>query len=274
MQKNAQLGPSKQHTWPFNSALCANNMTTAKPEEVLAFIKKCHEDFQHYSLEITFDKKDSVDRNIIALYGSIIELTGSCIILVDKKMISAVPILLRSILEAYVDLINLINDPKYAHNLEVSYLKEWLRLLQQAKKGKNQYLKQISEADTLDDSIKDWTEQKEKLNKDGYKALTKENKFKLAGLEDEYYSIYNSLCSDSHNNLRSLMGRHIEFDDEEFSLVFYKDYSLEDSETYVGTNVGILIRATFAAHEFFKSPALEKLGEYNNEYNELQITST
>ena len=47
------------------------------------------------------------------------------------------------ILEAYVDLVNLANAPRYGYAIELSYLREWRKLLQEAKLGKNEYLSNI-----------------------------------------------------------------------------------------------------------------------------------
>jgi hypothetical protein len=245
-------------------------MAIAPPEEVFAFLKKAHDEFQPLSVEIRFDKSQALHSHVMALYGSIIELTGSSIILVDRKLIAGVPILLRAILEAYVDLLNLVRDPKYGYQLHFGYVKEWLKLLDEAKTGKSEYLMAISKDAALDGTIAEWKAQKDKLEAAGYKGLTIEGKFKAAGMEKEYRSIYNSLCSDSHNNLRSLIGRHIEVDSSDFSVVFYKAYTLEDSAVYVGTGLELLMRATQLVHEFYKSSAQEKILEYRKQVDKLR----
>ncbi len=245
-------------------------MALAPPEEVFAFLKKAHYEFQPLSVEIRFDKSQALHSHLMALYGSIVELTGSSIILIDRKLIAGVPILLRAILEAYVDLLNLIRDRKYGYQLHFSYIKEWLKLLHEAKTGRSEYLMAISKEPSLDKTIAEWEGQKNQLEAAGYKGLSIERKFEAAGMEKEYRSIYNSLCSDSHNNLRSLIGRHIEVDKSEFSVVFYKAYTLEDSAVYVGTGLELLMRATQLVHEFFKSPVQEKIFEYRKQVDRLR----
>jgi len=47
----------------------------APPEEVFAFLKKAHDEFQPLSVEIRFDKNHALHSHVMALYGSIIELT-------------------------------------------------------------------------------------------------------------------------------------------------------------------------------------------------------
>jgi hypothetical protein len=245
-------------------------MPEATPDMVLAFLKKAHDDFQPLSEEIRFDKKHVLHIHAIAFYGSILELTGSCILLIDRKLISGVPILLRAIVEAYVDLLNLIRDPKYGYYLQVSYLKEWLRLLEEAKAGTNKYLIDVGKQASLDKTIAEKKAEKARLEAKGYKALTIEAKFKRADLEDEYRSIYNSLCSESHRNLRALIRRHVEIEQDDFSVVFYKSYTLEDSAIYVGTMAEILMRATQDVHSFFKSPTEANVARYRKKLDDLR----
>lgn len=245
-------------------------MRMAPPEEFLRFLKKAHDDFQPLSVEIRFDKTHPLHRTVIALYGSILELTGSSILLVDNRLITGVPVLQRAILEAYVDLVNLTDSPKYGYYLEVSYLKEWLKILEEAKIGKNEYLKSITDEPSLDETIAKWRSEKKKLEIEGYSALRIDQKFSRAQMGKEYKSVYNMLCSDSHNNMSALIKRHVEREKGDFSIVFYKAYTPDDSAVYVGTNAEILVRATLRVHEFFKSPVKEKIEVYRKELNQLR----
>lgn len=245
-------------------------MVVAPPNEYFKFLKKAHDDFQPLSEKIIFDKTSPLHRNTISLYGSIIELTGSIIFLLNKRLATGAPILLRAILEAYVDLVNLINNKRYGYNLEVSYLKEWLKILEEAKIGKNEYLASITEEPSLEDSISNWRKEKTRLEKKGYRSLRIDQKFKLADMQKEYKSVYNMLCSDSHNNLRSLITRHVEREETDFSIVFYKAYTLEDSAIHVGTNAELLVRATQIIHEFLDSPVKDNITIYRKELDTLR----
>jgi len=245
-------------------------MALAPAEEVFGFLMRSHDQFQPLSEELTFDKSHPLHRNTIALYGSIIELTGSNILLIQKRIVAGVPVLLRAILEAYVDLVNLINNKTYGYNLEVSYLKEWLKILEEAKIGKNEYLSDITKEPSLDKTIMEWRKERKRLEAKGFRALRIDQKFSKAGMEKEYKSIYNSLCSDSHNNIRALIERHIEREETDFSVVFYKAYTAEDSAIYVGTNAEILVRATELMHEFLDSPVKDEIAEYRNEIDRLR----
>lgn len=245
-------------------------MAIAPPEQVFEFLKRAHDELQPLSTKFTFSKDHSLHRHIVALYGSIIELTGSLILLTDRRLLTGVPVLLRSVLEAYVDLYNLSENPAYGYALELCYIKEWLKILNEAKTGKNEYLASIFNAPTLNSSISAWQKKKQALEGKGHKSLKVEQKFQRAGMEKEYRSIYNSLCSDSHNNLRSLIDRHVELNEANFEVVFYKAYTPEDSAHYIGMAVELLVRASEKVHAFLDSPVQKEVEAFRSKLNELR----
>ena len=104
----------------------------------------------------------------------------------------------------------------------------------------------------------------------GYKGLTVKAKFKAAGMEKEYRSLYNSFCSDSHNNLRSLIGRHVEVEKSDFSMILYKEYTVEDAAGYLGSGLELLMRATQLVHQFLKSPVQDRVLEYRKQVDQLR----
>lgn len=240
-------------------------------ENILNFLRTTHDRAVDYSHHFAFDRNHPLYRTAVSYYGTILELTSSCVILINKSLGTAIPILLRAILEAYVDFHNLCSDSKYGYYLEASYIHEWLKILKEAKKGKNEYLSQISKAPSLDGMIKSWNEAQNKLDKkDGYKQLSVFERFQKAGMENEYCSIYNSLCCDSHNNIRALVSRHIEFKDKDLSVVFYKDLNLSDIEQYIGMASELLVRATIEIHTLLDSPVLEEVSKLREEIENLK----
>lgn len=134
----------------------------------------------------------------------------------------------------------------------------------------NEYLAEIAEAPSLDASITEWQRKKQQIEAKGYRSLKIEQKFQRANMEKEYRSMYNSLCCDAHNNLRSLVSRHIEIGQADFDVVFYKAYTAEDSALAVGTNAELLVRATQKVHEFFDSPATARVAIYRAELDQLR----
>ena len=230
---------------------------TAAPEEVFEFLKRLHDSCAQLILRLKFDKQHAQSRTLIALYGSILELSSGLIALVDQQLLPGAPVMLRAILEAHVDLVNMAADSRYGYSLERSYIKEWRKLLVEAQGGENEYLLEIAGQASLPDRIRDLEAEDGKLKEQGHRVLTLLERFELAGMGKEYRSLYNSLCCASHNNLRSLVDRHFEFDQEDFTMVFYKAYTPEDAAIYVGTAAEVLVRSTETLHLKLESSDLE-----------------
>ena len=139
----------------------------------------------------SFDGTHKLHANAIFLYGSIIELSSSLNPLFISEHYSAIPVILRSILEAYVDLENLCKDPKYGYSLEIKYIVKSLKFLNEARNEKNTYLDIIAQAPDYDEQLSRMEAEKERLINLGYKDLNKFERFSKAGMENEYRTIYN-----------------------------------------------------------------------------------
>lgn len=245
-------------------------MALAQPPEMLDFLDRAHKNLQALSTEIRFDKTHPRHRSMVSLYGSILELTSAIKLLLRENLGTGVPILLRSILEAYVDLFNLADNPRYGYALELAYIREWLRILEEAKAGKNDYLSSITTAPDLDETISEWQRKKKQLERDGHRPLKQEEKFRRAQMEKEYKSIYNSLCCDAHNNLRALVGRHLEIGQTDFDIVLYKGYGDDDFYLHAGMLGEMLLRASERTHDFFSSPAREGIQAFREEFDAIR----
>lgn len=92
---------------------------------------------------LRFDKTHPWHRGLVALYGALIEYSDSLIHLVEHEKSGAIPILFRSLMEAYVDFKNLAEGRGYGNHMEASYSKEWLRVLESANGSGNPYVAAI-----------------------------------------------------------------------------------------------------------------------------------
>ncbi len=238
------------------------------PSKPFNFLQKIHDDFQPLSLKIKFDKKHSLHITLISYYGSIFELTGSCISLIQNELFISIPIVLRSILEAQVDLVNLINDPEYGYTLRFSFLNESLKLFDEAQNG-NDLLEDIATTPNFDENHLNFKREKDLLKSKGYKLLTNEQKFKKAGMMTEYNSIYNRLCCDSHNNLSALGKRHLRSEEDDISVVFYKTPKTVDIIFYIAIITEIFIKSAELIHDFFNTEAKDIINIYRNEFDTL-----
>jgi len=213
----------------------------------------------------SFDGTHKLYANAIFLYGSIIELSSSLNPLLISEHYSAIPVILRSILEAYVDLENLCKDPKYGYSLEIKYIVKILKFLNEARNEKNTYLDIIAQAPDYDEQLSRMEAEKERLINLGYKDLNKFERFSKAGMENEYRTIYNWLCCASHNDYRVLRDRHLELEKQGTTFHFFKEADFQDMEVFFGIASELLLRASFAIHTLLSSNKLTELSRLRAE---------
>lgn len=146
--------------------------------EYLKFLKELHDKFIDLSKKIIFDKKHPRQLFMIALYGTIIELCGGFITLIDKKFYTCVPSIFRSIVEAHVELKNLYSEAEYGYFMEASRHDQWLKVLKEAKKGDNPFLADIHNWEQLDTEIDNHISTINDLTNKGYKPLKVFERFK------------------------------------------------------------------------------------------------
>lgn len=189
----------------------------------LNFLKNTLDKIIEYLYELTFNKNNKQHRYLIFLYCRIVELTQGCRVLIEKKIISAVPILLRTVLETFADLKNLSNDGNYINSMDASDLYEWLRIFKEAESGDNEYLKLISKMENFKQTYAEHETELNKLKEKQIVPLNNFERFKKAEMLDEYRSVYNSLCCDSHSNIRSLLKDYTNINKNDFTVLCFKD---------------------------------------------------
>lgn len=192
-------------------------------EKLQRLYKKAFSDLR----TIKFDASHPWHRGLVLFYLSIMEYTDTFIGLHLIAKSVAMPMVSRTLLEAYIDFKNLHEDPKYGFRLEAAQLKERLDTLRASKEADNPYLDGLEEFYSQE---KEWSTELDSLKSKGYKPLNQYEKFKLADKVDEYKSIYSHLCSHSHNNLSALANRYVDFSnaDDTISLVIFENYNPDD----------------------------------------------
>ena len=111
--------------------------------KIFEFLKRLHNECISHSQHIVFDKKHPRHLHLVGQYGTLIELTGSLITLIERKHRTGVPPIFRAVLEAYVELKNLHENAEYGYCMDASYNEQWLKVLREAKNQPNPYLKDI-----------------------------------------------------------------------------------------------------------------------------------
>jgi len=199
---------------------------------------------------LRFDKTHPWHRGLVALYGALIEYSDSLIHLVEHKKSGAIPVIFRSLMEAYVDFKNLAEDRRYGNYMEASYSKEWLRVLENASGSDNPYLAAIGGDPNLGRQVEAERGKLADLRTNGFQPLSQYAKFEKAGMGEEYRSIYNFLCAHSHNNIRSLIDRFIEIDEEgqDIQVVFFREHTHGEFDNYLHTGMHYLRNGSHNIH--------------------------
>ncbi|MCW8281566.1 DUF5677 domain-containing protein [Agrobacterium sp. InxBP2] len=202
--------------------------------------------------ELRFDKRSEVHRTLVSLYSTIIELTNAALQIREAGGYTGMDILLRSALEAHVDLINLANDDEYLKVMLSAYHKEWIKLASDGVNGENPFLAYFKDSPEAQAKLEEHKTELEQLKKT-VRIPTNLEKFQKAGMENEYRSIYNSLCNDSHNNLRSLTSRHFRPRDGGLDMVIFDKPTIDDLAATLDTFIATLNTSNHIMHDYFSS---------------------
>lgn len=224
----------------------------------------------HFLEILSLNRNDPQQLYSVCLYTRMVEIASGCKSLLENKALVGIPILLRSMFEANIDLTNLMKCRDYSKRMYASFLKEKLRLTREAASSKpNPFLAAVR---LKRNPTEDLTETQNEL--DGLVAekngpIDIRCRAELAGKLDEYLSIYNMLCLDTHNNIRSLEEWHIEHSGpDDYKVVAFKQ-TKADLVHHLSAIPGILLVQTKALADFLHIGDLE-FERYFQEYKLLQ----
>lgn len=202
---------------------------------------------------------------LFSLYSSIIELSSAINSLYLRENYSPIPILLRSIFEALADMKNLSEDKEYLKVMVKKSHREWERFFEGAQK--NEGLLKSFEKDGFDieKNLEELRERRKRLDQFKTDSGIKK-KFEKAGLEGEYNTSYNRLCSHVHNDLVALMDRHMNGDDIEL----FRHPKPEILKVYFGMTSELLLRSAFHLYFLAQDQRIEPLAKFRSDLNEIR----
>jgi hypothetical protein len=245
---------------------------TTPQQAYLDFNYRLHRNALELVKDLRFDKKHPWHRALISLYGTMLELYGSDLALIRaaldlKGSAIGVPILLRSAIEAHVDFKNLASDRDYGYHLRATELEQWIKILKAARPGQNPYLANLSREPLVGQFLPQFETELSDLKRKGYYPLGKKEKFERARLDQVYQSVYNQLCCDSHNDLRSLVTRHIELspDQGDFEVNYYSPTTADQIMPDVDCFCSLLVDSTETIHRILDSHAMERIERLKHE---------
>lgn len=210
--------------------------------KVLAQYEALAEAVHSASEALQIDSNNPQQLCSIALHGSLLELSRALVALIKLGDATGTPIVLRAMLEAYVDLSNLVTDEKYLHRMSAAWQRQRLRLAKAAyeRGANNPYLVSLTQQQELATVIEDIQADLRRLSKEGSGELTIQQRFERAGEQDRYDSVYAYLCSHGHNNLNVLQDRHIERTDHGYRVVFFRPIKSTEVQRYIDTMAGVI----------------------------------
>ena len=208
---------------------------------------------------VEFNKGNPHHLYLICFYGRIIELSISILSLMKAKSDAGIPIVLRTMLEAFVDFSNLIQDKDYLKVIVLSYLNQ-----------KDRFIKNY--ADVLDPS------EINEINKSDVDKFIGDCKpqnifkrFSNIGLKNTYISAYHMLCNYSHNNLNMLEKRHIDKSEDDFDITFFREETFDMFIRLSMTTGALLVDTHKMLMNFFNTPLSEDAKGMCDEFREKRI---
>lgn len=195
-------------------------------------------DFVDFRAEFTQDLnfRDQHSKFVLAYWARVNSLCSDVMILIKNGGYASVPIIMRSSLESLVDLRCLLIDSSYIDRIFASQSESEYKHMKQYSDTNPYYLGSSPvNGETLD-----------KL-KPIKRSLDIAAKFKKAGCEELYSTVYNQLCRHAHGNITALASKH--FEDENIVL----KSNIKDSELLfiLSSTINAAVVSTHDLLEFF-----------------------
>jgi len=221
---------------------------------------------------LRFDKSIGQHVYAVSLHGTILEMSSAVIALLKEKQYSAIPVVVRNLLEAYVDLVNVIKSPHYLKNMIAAYQYQRNKIFRSALHHgqSNPYLEALANSDDLQQEYDHITKELDDLKRDGFNPLGVKDRFDKTGLHQLYESVYALLCLHSHNNLTILERRHMKKEDNDFLVAYFQLWERDDVLQYVDTIAGILLGSLQQLRKLLEIKSDNKLELAEKALNELR----
>lgn len=179
------------------------------PTTLKAAIKRAHEALDvlgSSAATLRYSPQNATQICAVQLFATIATLLAECLALAEAGRGIGVPILFRSMVEATIDLENLLIDPKYFANLEFVAARNSRDLL--VASIHNPLFADVRSETVRRDELSFYGRRLKELEREGARELKIEEKFRRVRRDAEYSSFYALFCMDTHNSLAALEDRH------------------------------------------------------------------
>ena len=190
---------------------------------------------------LTYDSENMQVPYMFSMYSIVVELAGDSCQSVKARKELASHVLIRALLEAVVDLFNVINNPNYVN---IRFQKA---LIERKKKLKHLLEKEpdlIAMGGRTPEYVEDVLDKIKKLHNPEVDNPNIKKRFEDAGMEDYYYTAYSYLCDYSHHDASAIINRPI-------GLTAHLDE--KGIQMLADLIVELILKASIAFHEFLES---------------------
>jgi Family of unknown function (DUF5677) len=166
-----------------------------------------------------FDLADARQLYAVLMLYALTDHGRAALCLAKAGIFTGIGMMTRSAIDAYADLCNTCEQPRYFKNLEAADASHWKKLLEVASQGRVAALRGLTESPLLPVGRRLYADQLRALEAEGFGELGIKERFSLASLKDEYQSMYAILSSETHNNISGLRNRYVIQDGDELRIV-------------------------------------------------------
>ena len=156
------------------------------------------------------DWKNGSVQLVVGCYASCVELAQTVDFLVDHEKCYDAQIILRSMLEHFVELRNLELNPAHKNNLHFTHAKNVKFQLQNAA-TENKFFQNFAQRLELAKETQYWNDKLGDIQELGGENLNIQRRFQIAGMNDEYESVYRNLSQLSHPTYGGIIRRHLNY---------------------------------------------------------------
>jgi Family of unknown function (DUF5677) len=198
-----------------------------------------------------------------SLHATIMEQARAIDTLMESGNATGSFIVLRSMLEAAVDLFNLISDPTYSEFMQSAALHEQRRILQPLtdEDRSNPYLADFFEHwDDAQAALTSKLTKLKELKARNIKPLQIRKRFERAKRLDLYKGPYAYLCWHSHNNINILEERHLQQTSTGFAITYSRSPDDHDVLLIIDTSAGLIFHSVAFLYQLLGLPSSELNG--------------
>jgi hypothetical protein len=218
-----------------------------------------------------------------ALLGRILEEAEGIYAMLERSDSACGFILLRSLLEAYVDLLNIARDPAYVEFMIAAFLDQHRQLLETLleKGSKSPFLVDILGSKEPADDLESVRSKLKELKGRQVKPLKVRQRFKRADQLNYYEGPYTHLCLQSHNNINVLVSRHLRFTDVGGEIRGFDLIEDKDAQLIADTTAVLSVNCIVAVKELLEGKPVsgldqltEAVGKLRELWAEEEVNST